>query len=236
MSTTLAMVSGGLKSAIAAMRSSQGADIILLHIDYGQSTAKAERTALRGLVSAFPRARGVGIELPYVIGLDRQASSAAQDAAMTTGEGAPAKLSALSIRGLMPVMMSSAMHCAGRFGAHTITCGLSEESGGKTPLLNFAEGQPGRLRELVHTFNMMAETSLPEKNAVQLEAPLVDLSYADALRLGARLSVPFERTWSCEAGRSSACMNCYSCQARLKAFSDARLSDPLMDAGSATRT
>jgi 7-cyano-7-deazaguanine synthase len=58
--------------------------------------------------------------------------------------------------------------------------------------------------------------------------PLAKLSKAGAIRLGAKLGVPFEETWSCYFDRSVPCGKCPACKLRWKAFHEARIEDPLI--------
>ncbi len=62
---------------------------------------------------------------------------------------------------------------------------------------------------------------------LRVEAPFVDWSKAEIVRWGWEHGVPYELTLSCYQGRMPACGVCDTCQARLRAFADAGLSDPI---------
>jgi 7-cyano-7-deazaguanine synthase len=66
-----------------------------------------------------------------------------------------------------------------------------------------------------------------EGRPVEIRHPLIDLTKAEIVRMGAALGVPFEFTWSCYFGREGACGRCDSCLLRLKGFREAGLEDPL---------
>ncbi|MBT9132074.1 MAG: 7-cyano-7-deazaguanine synthase [Firmicutes bacterium] len=53
---------------------------------------------------------------------------------------------------------------------------------------------------------------------VQLKAPLIDLTKAQVVELGLRLSTPYMMTWSCYEGREKPCMVCGTCISRTAAF------------------
>jgi 7-cyano-7-deazaguanine synthase len=63
---------------------------------------------------------------------------------------------------------------------------------------------------------------------IEVRAPLVRLSKADIVRLGTRLGVPWELTWSCYAGGASPCGRCDACRLRAKGFSEAGVPDPVL--------
>lgn len=63
---------------------------------------------------------------------------------------------------------------------------------------------------------------------IQIKTPLINKAKAEIIRIGARLKVPFELTWSCYQGGSRPCARCDSCYYRSKGFSEAGLSDPLL--------
>jgi len=61
---------------------------------------------------------------------------------------------------------------------------------------------------------------------VRIEAPFVQLTKADIVRIGHELNVPFVDTWSCYNGREKHCGRCGTCVERKEAFALARVSDP----------
>jgi 7-cyano-7-deazaguanine synthase len=69
---------------------------------------------------------------------------------------------------------------------------------------------------------------LNRKTPVQIQAPFVQYSKADILRLGLELGVDYGRTWSCYEGREVACGRCPTCAERLAAFAEAGVQDPLL--------
>jgi 7-cyano-7-deazaguanine synthase len=61
---------------------------------------------------------------------------------------------------------------------------------------------------------------------VALEAPFVQRSKTDICRLGGRLGVAWEETWSCYEGGDAHCGRCGTCVERREAFRDAGVADP----------
>jgi 7-cyano-7-deazaguanine synthase len=63
---------------------------------------------------------------------------------------------------------------------------------------------------------------------VKLIAPFAYLTKVEIVKLGNKLGVPFERTWSCYKGGERPCLRCGTCVERAEAFSKAGLEDPLV--------
>ena len=64
-------------------------------------------------------------------------------------------------------------------------------------------------------------------NKVKVEGPFVNLHKADVVRIGTKLKVPYELTWSCYNGNDKACGKCGTCLDRIKAFEENGLKDPI---------
>ena len=62
-------------------------------------------------------------------------------------------------------------------------------------------------------------------NGIEVLAPLMHLSKAQIVKLGATLGVPFELTWSCYTGGDKPCGHCDSCKLRAKGFEEAGVVD-----------
>ena len=64
---------------------------------------------------------------------------------------------------------------------------------------------------------------------IEVLAPLMKLSKAQIVKLGAQLGIPFELTWSCYAGGEKPCGHCDSCKLRAKGFAEAGVHDTALD-------
>lgn len=67
-----------------------------------------------------------------------------------------------------------------------------------------------------------------EQRALSIETPLIKKTKAEIVKLGIKLKVPFELTWSCYQGGSRPCGRCDSCILRAQGFRKARVIDPLL--------
>ena len=63
---------------------------------------------------------------------------------------------------------------------------------------------------------------------LKIEAPFVDMTKADVVKMGIELGVPYELTWSCYEGGDKPCGKCGTCIDRAKAFEANGISDPAL--------
>lgn len=61
-----------------------------------------------------------------------------------------------------------------------------------------------------------------------IEAPFVEMTKADVVKLGLSLGVPYELTWSCYEGGAEPCGTCGTCIDRAKAFAANGVKDPAL--------
>jgi len=67
-----------------------------------------------------------------------------------------------------------------------------------------------------------------DSDGIELITPFLPLlSKADIVRIGIKLKVPFELTWSCYEGEDKACGQCGTCIERLEAFRLNNVIDPI---------
>ena len=79
-------------------------------------------------------------------------------------------------------------------------------------------------------FNNAMNTAGYEGSGKQLkiEAPFVNMTKADVVKIGLELKVPYELTWSCYEGGDKPCGQCGTCIDRAKAFELNGINDPAM--------
>jgi 7-cyano-7-deazaguanine synthase in queuosine biosynthesis len=132
-------------------------------------------------------------------------------------------------------MLSTGARSALRFGASTVVIGVSAFAPGEHIGLPGPQAGPDTRREVLHAFNIMLDALLRPRNRLRVEAPLMDLTYAEIIKLGARFAIPFERTWTCDQRGPMSCGRCASCKAREHAFAEAGLVDPIAAAMNPTK-
>lgn len=79
-------------------------------------------------------------------------------------------------------------------------------------------------------FNNAMNTAVFEGSGKQLniEAPFVNMTKADVVKIGLELNVPYKLTWSCYEGGNKPCGKCGTCIDRANAFKLNGIEDPAM--------
>ena len=231
MAAIVVMTGGGIKGAVAAARYASDHEITFLHLDYGQRSASKEADAVRALAGTFPAGRSLTLDLPHVTQVSEELGRTADAGRRRRARPADESfaLAPVALRGLMPVLASTAVQCAIQVGAKQVIAGISRFVDAAHLGLGPTEGQPDRWREFVHSFNVMNESLLPQRTTVSLEVPLIDATYSEIIKLARHFHTPLEKTWTCAQANARPCGRCESCQARAAAFADAGVFDPLLE-------
>ncbi len=79
--------------------------------------------------------------------------------------------------------------------------------------------------EFVEAFQS-AERLANDNPDLSVEAPFAHMDKSDIVRLGTKLGVPYQKTWSCYKGDELHCGVCSSCRERKRAFTQSGVSDP----------
>lgn len=89
---------------------------------------------------------------------------------------------------------------------------------------------PDCRREFVEA--MQKASRLCDWHPVEVVAPFVDKTKSEIVKIGHKLSVPFDLTWSCYKGGDLHCGKCGTCVERQEAFELAHVADPTHYEGS----
>ncbi len=73
-----------------------------------------------------------------------------------------------------------------------------------------------------------AVLNLNRRHSLKIEAPFMELSKSEIVKLGSSLQVDFSDTWSCYRGEEKPCKVCPTCVERRIAFHEAECEDPLI--------
>jgi 7-cyano-7-deazaguanine synthase len=225
MDKAVVLASGGINSTVAAAVIREQYTPCMLHINWGHRSAEREASAFRQTAATMGFETTMLTELPDLAsfgGNARVSKRMSIEDASTLQKGTPATF----MLGLLPTMLSTAAIWAGTIGATRIILGISEDHG--VPGAAISELYPDNRTEFIQTFSLMLAYAMPANRELVVEAPLLELSRSEVIRLGMRLEVPFKLTWSCYANNDKPCGRCLGCHARSSGFLQAKLPDPLV--------
>ena len=219
------MLSGGLDSSTClALARREGYECYALSFDYGQRH-RVELEAAARVAAAL----GAREQRTAVIDLRAFGGSA-----LTADIAVPKSRSAAEMGAGIPVtyvparntiFLSYALAWAEVLEASDIFIGVNA--------LDYS-GYPDCRPEFIHAFEAMAnlatKSGVEGRTRVEIHTPLIALSKADIVRLGAELGLDFGLTHSCydPDARGRPCGECDSCLLRAKGFAEAGISDPVV--------
>ena len=208
------LFSGGLDSTVLASHLlSQGAEVRLLSIDYGQRHAKelAHGEALAKHMN-LPRK---SLLLPDLGDLLKGSSLTDDSVELPEGHYAEESMKATVVPNRNMILLALAGGYALSSGFDTIAYAAHAGDHFIYPDCRpeFAEAMEKAL-------------GLADWNDLSLYRPFVDMTKAKLVRLGTELGTPLEMTWSCYAGMDVHCGKCGTCVERKEAFELAKVPDP----------
>jgi len=202
------LLSGGLDSAVTLyFAKSKKYQCQALIFDYGQRHR-------REIEAAKCIAKRAGVKFEVIkISLPWKGSSLLDKRNISRSRGSLIPSTYVPARNI--IFLSFALSFAEAIKANAIFIGAHAQD---------YSGYPDCRSEFFHAFKKVASTGTKagiEKNGVEIKTPLLNMGKADIIRLGSRLKVPFELTWSCYKGGRAPCGVCDSCYYRDKGFKEA---------------
>ncbi|WLR58649.1 7-cyano-7-deazaguanine synthase QueC [Guptibacillus hwajinpoensis] len=119
------------------------------------------------------------------------------------------------------IFLSLASAYAEVIGAEAIYIGVSA-----VDYSGYPDCRPEFIESMNETVNLATKAGATGSE-MKIDTPLINLTKADTVSEGLRLSVPYELTTSCYNGEEEACGECDSCRLRLKGFEEAGAVDPI---------
>lgn len=218
MTTCVAVVSGGLDSAVLAHHlRAEGWSLRLLSFDYGQRHAK-ELDCARALASTLGARHDV-VDLSSAGRL--LAGSALTDAAVAVPDGhyTDDSMRATVVANRNAIFTDVAVGVAVAEGAAAVGLGIHA---GDHPV--YPDCRPAFVDAAERLARVANEGFAVD--GFRVLAPFLQWSKADIVRRGAELHVPFAATWSCYKGAAVHCGTCGTCVERREAFDLAGVADP----------
>jgi 7-cyano-7-deazaguanine synthase len=214
----LVVTSGGIDSSTAAFVAAKlhGKEVCSVHFDYGQIAAKRERNAVRAVTEAL-QVQGCEASI-YPVDM-RWFGKLADTPLVSTKPELPLGIKSVEttqcwVPARNLIMLSLAAGLAESWGYGSIYSGLNLEESGA-----YADNDI----EFLKVFNLALKYGTLRHP--ELVMALERLMKPEIIRLGQHLSVPFDKTWSCDRGYEKPCGECGCCWMRQFAFKRAGVPD-----------
>lgn len=217
--TFISLLSGGLDSAVAtfsAQRELGSGEALFL--DYGQKAVKRELQAARHLTKVLEMPLQV-IELPFLAKVTQTAlvmnEKVIPQVKMTQlDDRSETERSAQEVwvpnRNGLFLNIAAAL-AEGKGMSHIVVGFNSEEA------VTFPDNSANFLNKAEEFFRYSTMKGL------RVLSPTLSANKAEIVAMGQRLSVPFDKIWSCYHGGKRQCGRCESCQRSIRAFAQAGL-------------
>ena len=218
----IVLFSGGLDSTTCLYWAlDRGYTCETLTIGYGQRHVRELQSAQKITQELGVKAHVITLDLPWL-----QTSSLVNAAAQIPdipveqikNEGIPSTY----VPGRNLMFLSVAGSLLDAIGAHAIVAGPNA-----VDFSGYPDCTPAFFAAAAEALNRGTKQGVSGK--IEVLAPLMTLSKAQIVQLGAQLGVPFELTWSCYAGGEKPCGHCDSCKLRAKGFEEAGVKDTALD-------
>lgn len=216
--------SGGLNSAVATAIVKHDHPLALLHVRFGDRAADREAEFFGKQAEFFEAEQQLVVDMPHfeTIGGNARVNRKLQiEDALAIGEGR----SSSHVPGLIGSLLHAGFAWARVIGASKLCLGVSEDLGPPGP--QTSRVYPDYSYEYIDLCGHALRTASPDR-PVSIETPLIDLSRSEIVKLGQRLHVPFEWTWSCLSSPDEPCGACLGCATRNRGFLDSTLADPIL--------
>lgn len=214
------LVSGGLDSAtVLAMAKSQGYQCYALSMDYGQrhriELNQAKKVALSNGASEH---RVVRIDIGGFGG----SALTDRDMKVPTEESKDIPITYVPARNT--VFLSVALGWAEVLGAQAIFIGANA-----VDYSGYPDCRPEYIEAFQNLANLATKTGVGG-DAIRIEAPIIELTKGDIIKLGVSLGVDYSQTISCYNPRTDGkvCNECDSCRIRAAGFAAAGMPDPAL--------
>ena len=192
---------------------SQGHHVRALGIDYGQRHRKELDAAAE--ISARAGVSFKSADLSAVAGFLAGSALTSPDVEVPSGEYDPESMKVTVVPNRNMLMLAVALAWA--ISSECGTVAYAAHAGDHEV---YPDCRPEFVEALART------AGLCHYEPIELTAPFLHLTKVDIVRLGARLGVPYDLTWSCYRGEERHCGSCGTCRERANAFVRAGVPDP----------
>ena len=220
------MLSGGLDSATTLyVAKHQGYKVTCLLFDYGQRHRRELSSARAIAGKARVTYTVVKLSLPKQGSslLDRKVGLPKISAAVRKGLKKRNNIPSTYVPARNLIFLSMACSLAETTGAQAIFIGANA--------IDYS-GYPDCRGQFYRSFRKVIACGTKlglQGRPIKILTPLISKSKKEIIRLGTKLGVPYQLTWSCYRGANTPCGVCESCFLRARGFRQAGLRDPLIN-------
>lgn len=212
------LLSGGMDSStLSYLAKSEGYEICALHLNYGQRTEGKELASAKKIASLLNAETFVEINLDY---FTKFGASSLTDGSVAVEVFDPAR--AHMPNTYVPFRNANLLSIATSFAeakeAEAIYIGVQS--------LDYS-GYPDCRPQFIEAFQRVIDLGTKDTTHISLKTPFIHMTKTDILRIGMKLGVPYEHTWSCYRNEDKACGSCGSCHFRKEAFAAIGMNDPI---------
>ena len=216
------LLSGGLDSAtVLYLARSHGYKCLCLIFDYGQRHKREIESAKRIAKSALCPYEILKIKFPWKGSALLDNKVKIPGVTKSQSHKVTSAIPATYVPARTIIFLSFAVSYAEAVGAETVFIGAHTED-----YSGYPDCRPEFFRAFRKTVSCGTKAGI-EGRGIDIKAPIINKGKSEIVKLGKRLKVPFELTWSCYQGGRHPCGKCDSCRFRAKGFREAGLEDPL---------
>lgn len=214
MKRAIVLLSGGMDSLVtAAIAAKQCDELYFLHFSYGQRTCARELKSFQAIAQHYQPIEAKVIDYSW---FSEIGGSALIDSSLKITQQ-PYRIPNSYVPFRNATLLCAATAWAEVLPAQAIYIGAVEED---------SSGYPDCRQSFFEAFARVIQEGTAHTD-LKIMTPVLHHSKKEIVLLGQSLKVPFELSWSCYISEDKACGECPSCQLRLKAFTEAGITDPI---------
>ena len=212
MKKAISVLSGGLDCTVATSVYAKDYEIHAITFNYGQKAFERELQAAKEICAKMNWTHEV-IDLPWLSKISTSSLNTSEEIPevsiddLDDIEKSSETASSVWVPARNMVFTSIAVSYAESIGAEKIIVGWDAEE---------AATFPDNSKEFLNAFNELIDVGSPEN--IKIEAPAIDLTKEEIVKLGLKINAPMDLSYSCYKGGEEPCGVCESCMRRKRAF------------------